>query len=124
MAVKVIKLGPKKCPSKNALRNARKRAARALRKKIARERLLEDIEIILMELLGAVSSKKHQDASTQDRQSDIITTYQGFPVMTQIMIRTIPITLPTTESVMMTSVEEDEEILPIVSGNVQQKAKA
>ena len=45
-------------------------------------------------------------------------------VITQILIGTIPITLPTTESVMMTSVEEDEEILPKESGNVQQKAKA
>ncbi|KAM1674602.1 hypothetical protein TB1_039676 [Malus domestica] len=39
------------------------------------------------------------------------------------MIGTIPITLPTTELVMMTSVEENEEILPVVSRNVQQKAK-
>ena len=122
-AIKVIKVGPKKCPSKNALRNARKRAARALRKKIAKERLLEEIEIISRELPKVIS---HEDTKVPHRK--IIKTTSSPPtkvhVVTQIMIGTIPITLPSTESVMMTSVEEDEEILPIISGNVQQKAKA
>ncbi|KAM1724741.1 hypothetical protein EV2_023576 [Malus domestica] len=122
-AVKVIKVGPKKCPSKNALRNARKRTARALKKKIAKERLLEDIEIASRVLLRDVSSK-----NTKITQRKIVKVTSSPPinvsVITQIMIGTIPITLPTTESVMMTSIEEDEEILPIVSRNVQQKAKA
>ncbi|KAM1706158.1 hypothetical protein ACFX2K_028340 [Malus domestica] len=123
VAVKVIKVGPKKSSSKNALRNARKRAARALRKKIAKECVLEDIEIISRELFGAISSK---DTKVPRRKIVKVTSspLTKVPVITQIMIGTIPITLPTTESVMMTSVEENEEILPIVSGNVQQKAKA
>ena len=123
VAIKVIKIGPKKCPSKNALRNARKRASRALRKKIAMERVLEDIEIISNELLGAISSK---DTKVPRRKIVKVTLSPPIkvPVITQIMIGTIPITLPTTESVMMTSIEEDEEILPIKFGNVQQKAKA
>ncbi|KAM1018792.1 hypothetical protein ACFX2C_040375 [Malus domestica] len=123
VAVKVIKVGPKKCPSKNALRNARKRAARALRRKIAKERVLEDIEIISMELLGAISSK---DTKVPRRKIVKVTSspLTKVLVITQIMIGTIPITLPTMELVMMTSVEENEEILPVVSGNVQQKAKA
>ncbi|KAM1786196.1 hypothetical protein ACFX12_039014 [Malus domestica] len=122
-AVKVIKVGPKKCPSKNALRNARKRTARAFRKKITKERLLEDIEIASRVLLGDVSSK-----NTMIPRCKIVKMTSSPPinvsVITQIMIGTIPITLPTTELVMMTSIEEDEEILPIVSRNVQQKAKA
>ncbi|KAM2065377.1 hypothetical protein ACFX16_028653 [Malus domestica] len=123
VAVKVIKVGPKKCSSKNALRNARKRAARALRKKIARDRLLEDIEIIPMEFLGVVSSK---NTKVPRRKIVKVTSSPPIkvPVITQIMIGTILITLPIMESVMMTFIKEDEEILPIVSGNVQQKAKA
>ncbi|CAN6679655.1 unnamed protein product [Malus baccata var. baccata] len=49
--IKVIKVGPKKCPPKTPSRNARKIAARAFRKKIPRERLLENIKIVSMEFL-------------------------------------------------------------------------
>ncbi|KAM1083303.1 hypothetical protein ACFX19_022125 [Malus domestica] len=123
VAMKVIKVGLKKSSSKNALRNTRKRTSRALRKKIAKERVREDIEIISRELLGAISSKN----TKMPRRKIVKVTSSPLtkvPVITQIMIGTIPITLPTTELVMMTSVEENEEILPVVSGNVQQKAKA
>ncbi|KAM2041172.1 hypothetical protein ACFX16_035014 [Malus domestica] len=72
-AVKVIKVGPKKCPSKNALRNVRKREARALRKKIAKDHVLEDIEIIPTELLGVVSSKNTMlEVCPQSHSFDVI----------------------------------------------------
>ncbi|KAM1216034.1 hypothetical protein ACFX2J_012367 [Malus domestica] len=92
-------------------------------KKIAREHLLKDIEIVSRELLRAVSSK---DTMVPQRKIVKVTSSPPIkvPVITQIMIETIPITLHTTELVMMTFVEEDGEILPIVSENVQQKAKA
>ncbi|KAM2353823.1 hypothetical protein ACFX1X_008625 [Malus domestica] len=75
-----------------------------------------------MELLGTISSK---DTKVPRRKIVKVTSSLPIkvPIVTQIMIA-ILVTLHTTESVMMTSVEENEEILPITSGNVQQKAKA
>ena len=104
--VKVTKTQLMKSPSKNSIRNASKRAARAFKKKTTQANSFELIEIIPVVAVKAHVSKIVK--SIRRKVNDSIAT----PIITQIMIGSIPITLTTTESVMVITTKEDEEVSP------------
>ncbi|KAI5347414.1 hypothetical protein L3X38_015293 [Prunus dulcis] len=93
--MKVAKTQLMKSPSKNSIRNASKRAARAFKKKTTQANSFELIEIIPVVAVKAHVSKIVK--SIRRKVNDSIAT----PIITQIMIGSIPITLTTTESVMV-----------------------
>ncbi|KAI5338182.1 hypothetical protein L3X38_017453 [Prunus dulcis] len=98
--VKVTKTQLMKSPSKNSIRNARKRAARAFKKKTTQANSFELIEIILVVAVETSASKTAK--STRCKVNGSITSLTAMtPIITQIMIGSIPITLTTTESVMV-----------------------
>ncbi|KAI5323357.1 hypothetical protein L3X38_032429 [Prunus dulcis] len=102
---KVVKTQLKKTPSKNILRNARKRPARALRKKEAQK---ESIEVVLAELSGTspmVTKGKNTSSTLAVPTPKRINATQFF----QIMIGSISVNLYPTNYVLMTSTNETSE---------------
>ncbi|KAI5316792.1 hypothetical protein L3X38_036499 [Prunus dulcis] len=96
---KVVKTQLKKTPSKNALRNGRKRAARALRKKEAKK---ESIEAILSQLSGTspiMTEGKNTLTTLAVPTPKRINTSR----IVQIMIGSIPVNLYPTDTVLVTS---------------------
>jgi len=102
---KVVKTQLRRTPSKNAIRNARKRAARALRKKEAKK---QSIETILSELSWTspivAEGKNISGASNVSIPKKIANT-----CFAQIMIGSIPISLYPTDLVLTTSSSETSE---------------
>ncbi|CAL8989853.1 unnamed protein product [Prunus brigantina] len=96
----VVKTQWKKTQSKNALRNARKRAARALRKKEAKK---ESIEAILSELSGTSPMVTSTTLAMPTPKRTNATRFA------QIMIGSIPVNLYPTDSALMTSIDETSE---------------
>ncbi|KAI5338993.1 hypothetical protein L3X38_018265 [Prunus dulcis] len=109
--VKVTKTELIKSPSKNSIRNARKRVARAFRKKTAQANSFELIETILVVAVKTPTSKTIK--STRRKVNGSITSLTTTTlIITQIMIGSIPITLTTTESVMVITTKEDKKVSP------------
>ncbi|CAL9017106.1 unnamed protein product [Prunus brigantina] len=102
---KVVKTQLKKALSKNALRNARKRAARALRKKEARK---ESIEAVLAKLSGT-SPMVTEGKNTSSTLAVPTSKRTNATRFVQIMIGSIPVNLYPTDSVLMTSTNETSE---------------
>ncbi|KAK9943336.1 hypothetical protein M0R45_008946 [Rubus argutus] len=101
-AMKVVKTQVHKAPSKNAMRNQRKRAARAQRKKDAQA---QTIEAILAEIAQCAPTPAEV---TKDKEAHVTSLTTKTSLSAHFMVGTIPIYLPATESVMVTSTLEDE----------------
>ncbi|CAB4278488.1 unnamed protein product [Prunus armeniaca] len=102
---KVVKTQLKKTPSKNALRNARKRVASALRKKEVKK---ESIEAILSELSGT-SPMVTEGKNTSTTLTVPTPKRTNATQFVRIMIGSIPVYLYTTDSALMTSIDETSE---------------
>lgn len=102
---KVVKTQLKKTLSKNALRNSRKRAAHALRKKEAKR---QSIEAILSEF-SRTSSMAYVSKNTSSTLTVMTPKKSNTTRLVQIMIGSILVNLFPTDSVLMTSTNETSE---------------